>query len=127
MKKTNNICFRNLQVVLPFPLEALAVRIIPTAWHEGIAIRVDLIGCYRETVTSTETTTTSGMVTTTSKPIVRNAQPCEKDRNCKHDIILGNVHYYFDWEDNLNPPRRNNYEPGDFPINHCSNSKDHLI
>ena len=61
-----------MQVVLPYPLEALAVRVIPMAWHENIRMRLDLLGCYKELATTTlETTTKKEIITTTTRPAVK--------------------------------------------------------
>lgn len=62
-----------MQEIFDVPIEAKLVRISPQTWHNGIALRVELIGCgHRTTTPPYEFLTTAAPAFETAKPIFCN-------------------------------------------------------
>ena len=63
------------QVLFDRPIRARFVKIVPWTWHNRIALRLDLLGCYVPVSASLVVATTANPTTTTAKPITTTSAP----------------------------------------------------
>ncbi|XP_012135564.1 hemolectin [Megachile rotundata] len=75
--------FRPVEQKFYEPIEARVVRIKPLTWHNGIAIRVELLGCQELMTTSTTVTVTVPLTTTENiiKPV------CDEPMGIENGLI----------------------------------------